>query len=180
MLTATAAEFRDKYAHTREACGGSLTIARTHDMETVRPILAHPTVWPHIHDDGATEPQPLDLDGFVWLLVDDGEPAGVFLLHPHNTACWEVHTCLLPRLYGPQARQATQLCRAWMFTHTACQKLITNVSADNLLALRFAKRCGMTPEGVNRESFLKNGELLDQHVLGLTKKEWQCQQQSQQ
>lgn len=122
----------------------------------------------------------MDAEGLVWLLVGDGEPAGVFLLHSHNLACWEVHTCLLPRVWGAKARQATQLCRAWMFENTPCQKLITNVPADNLLALRFAKRCGMTPEGVNHKSYLKNGELLDQHVLGLTKQEWQCQQQSQQ
>jgi RimJ/RimL family protein N-acetyltransferase len=145
-------------------------------MKVVREILSHPSIWPHVHDDGATEPNPLDVPGLFWLLVEDEEGvAGVFLLHAHNLACYEVHTCLLPRTWGEQARQATHLCRAWMFENTPCQKLITNVPADNLLALRFAKRCGMTPEGVNRKSYLKNGELLDQHVLGLTKEEWKCQ-----
>jgi RimJ/RimL family protein N-acetyltransferase len=156
-----------------------MKIARTHDMELVRAILSHPAIWPHISDDSVTEPSPVDLDGIFWLLVDDGAPAGVFLLHAHNSACYEVHTCLLPRLWGAQAAQATMLCREWMFENTPCQKLVTNVPADNLLALRFAKRCGMTQEGVNRKSFLKQGRLLDQHVLGLTKEEWLCPQQSQ-
>ncbi len=157
-----------------------MNLERTHDMELVREILAHPAIWPHIHDDGVSEPAPVDAPSLYWLLVQADGVGGVFLLHPHNTACYEVHTCLLPRMWGAQATTATHLVRAWMFQNTPCQKLITNVPADNLLALRFAKRCGMTPEGVNRRSFLKGGVLLDQHVLGLTKEEWLCQQQSQQ
>ena len=146
-------------------------------MEVVRSILAHPAIWPHIHDDGAQEPNPVDAKALYWLLVSDEEPAGVFLLHPHNLVCYEVHTCLLPRVWGEQAVHATQLCRAWMFEHTRCQKIVTNVPQKNLLALRFAKRCGMTQEGINRKSYLKDGELQDQYVLGLTKQEWICQQQ---
>ena len=155
-----------------------MRIDRTHDMATVKAILSHPAIWPHIHDDMAGECRPLDVGGLYWLLVEDDEgPAGVFLVHAHNGVCYEVHTCMLPRTWGAQARQATHLCRAWMFQNTPCRKLITNVPAYNLLALRFAKRCGMTLEGINRKSYLKNGELMDQHVLGLTKEEWQCQQQ---
>lgn len=155
-----------------------MKIERTRDMGLVRAILSHPAIWPHIHDDGVEEPGPVDADGLYWLLIDGG--AGVFLLHQHNTVTYEVHTCLLPEMWGDKAKEATYLCRRWMFEHTPCRKLITNVPAYNLLALRFAKRCGMTTEGVNRKSYLKNGELMDQHVLGLTKEEWQCQQQSQQ
>jgi RimJ/RimL family protein N-acetyltransferase len=147
-------------------------------MDVVREILAHPAIWPHIHDDGATEPNPVDHESLYWLLVTDEQgPAGAFLLHAHNLVTYEVHTCLLPRIWGPKAKQAAQLGRAWMFANTPCQKIVTNVPQDNPAALRFAKRCGMTLEGVNRKSFLKNGQLLDQHVLGLTKEEWQCQQQ---
>lgn len=146
-------------------------------MEIVRSILSHPAIWPHIHDDLSNECNPLDAEGLFWLLIEDEEgPAGVFLLHAHNGVCYEVHTCLLPRTWGAKAREATQLCRSWMFENTPCQKLITNVPEYNLLALRFAKRCGMTPEGVNRKSYLKNGVLMDQTVLGLTKEEWTCQQ----
>lgn len=156
-----------------------MNIERTSDMGVVHSILSHPAIWPHIHDDGAIECAPTDHDNFYWMLVSDGAPAGVFLLHAHNLVCYEVHTCLLPRIWGDGALQAARLCRAWMFENTPCQKLITNVPAYNVVALRFARRCGFTQEGVNRQSFLRNGELLDQHVLGLTKKEWLCQPQQQ-
>lgn len=155
-----------------------MNISRTHDMELVRGILAHPAIWPHIHDDSVTEPGPIDHPGFFWMLVDEEGPAGVFLLHAHNAVCFEVHTCLLPRIWGPKAKEAADLCLGWMVENTPCQKMITHVPEGNVLALRFARKVGFAHEGVNRKSFLKNGELLDQQVLGLTAQEWQCQQQS--
>jgi RimJ/RimL family protein N-acetyltransferase len=152
-------------------------IGRTHDMEAVREIMAHPAIWPHIHDDGVRAPAPSDVDAAYWLMVEDDKPAGVFLLHPHNFATYEIHTCLLPRIWGAGAMEAGRLVLRWMFENTRCLKIITHVPQDNPAALRFARRNGLKDEGVNRASFLKNGVLLDQHMLGITRREWECQQQ---
>jgi RimJ/RimL family protein N-acetyltransferase len=149
-------------------------------MNLVREILAHPAIWPHIHEDGTEEPDPLDHDGFHWLLVSDGAPAGVFLAHARGSACWEVHTCLLPRIWGAGAAGAARLLLEHLFTAVGCLKVVTNVPAYNRPALRFAKASGMQVEGINRASFLRNGVLEDQIMLGITRKEWTCQQQSQQ
>lgn len=166
-----------------DVCAGGiavgLSIERTHDMAVVRSILSHPRVWQHLHDDGMQEPSPVDHEGFFWMLVADDEPAGVFLLHAHNTICYEVHTALLPRIWGTGANEAYQLCAAWVFEETPCLKVITHVPTYNLRALAFAERCGFCREGLNRASFLKEGKLLDRHLLGLTKEDWQCQQQFQ-
>ena len=153
-----------------------MTIARTHDMELVRSIMSHPAIWPHIHDDNTQDCEPLDHEGFYWLAVSDGEPAGVFLVHATNSVCFEVHTCLLPRIWGQAATVAASLCKAWVFGNTDCEKIITHVPAYNQTALRFALRCGMKREGTNRASYLKDGKLMDQHLLGITKQEWKCQQ----
>lgn len=153
-----------------------MNLARTHDTDLVLSILSHPKIWPHIHDDGNKEAIAVDVPALHWMLVSDGEPAGVFLVHAHNSICFEVHTCLLPRTWGAQAAEAAQMLLRWAFEETNCQKMITNVPAYNRLALRFAKESGMTQEGVNRASFLKNGKLEDQIMLGITKKEWLCQQ----
>lgn len=154
-----------------------MELTRTHDMELVKAIMAHPAIWPHIHEDGVSEPDPLDHEGFHWLLVSDGSPAGVFLAHPQRALCWEVHTALLPRIWGAGSAMAARMLLAYLFHEVGCAKVVTNVPATNRAALRFAKASGMRVEGTNRASFLKGGELLDQIMLGITRKEWLCHSQ---
>jgi len=153
-----------------------MQIRRTHDMSVVQPILAHPSIFPHIHDDGFTEAAPIDHEGLYWLLVEEDKPLGVFLVHAHNTACYEVHTCLLPETWGRSSLEAAQLVGRWIFENTPCQKLITHVPESNRLAKKFAIRSGFTLEGINRASFLRDGVLLDQFLFGITKQEFVCQQ----
>ncbi len=158
-----------------------MNLTRTHDMALVDAIVRHPAIWPHIHDDGASKWRPSDQDGIYWLLVelDDGTPGGVFMVHQQNSYCAEMHTCLLPRMWGPESARAAQLVLAWAFEETPCVKMVTNVPAYNRAALRFAKAGGMQQEGINRASFMRNGALIDQIMLGITKEEWtSCPQHS--
>lgn len=152
-----------------------MRLERTRDMEVVATILSHPDLFPHLHDDSVTECAPVDHEGLNWMLVDDGEPAGVFLVHALNSTCYQMHTALLPRTWGGQAAAAAQMLLRWAFTETACRKMTTLVPAYNRAALRFAKAGGMTVEGVNRASFLRNGAMIDQIMLGITQQEWLCQ-----
>lgn len=160
-----------------------MELTRTHDMELVASIVRHPAIWPHVHDDGTPDDwAPTDHDGFYWMLVtlDDGRPGGVFLVHALTSFCREMHTCLLPTMWGRESAGAAQMLLDWAFCETDCQKMVTNVPAYNRLALRFAKAGGMMQEGINRASFMRNGMLIDQIMLGITKQEWTtCQQQSQ-
>lgn len=159
-----------------------MQLTRTHDMELVERLMRHPRVWPHLHDDGTPEDwKPIDHEAIYWMLVTvAGAPLGVFLVHPVNSFCFEMHTCLWPELWGVQAHRAALLLGDWVFSDTVCRKMITNVPAYNRRALRFAKAGGMRQEGINRASFMRRGEMLDQIVLGVTKEEWPpCQQQSQ-
>lgn len=146
-------------------------------MTLVAEIIGHPAIWPHIHEDGTDTPEPFDHDGFHWLLVSDDHPAGVFLVHAVRTACFEVHTCLLPRIWGAGSADAARLLIGHVFNQLGAKKLVTNVPASNRPALRFAKASGLQVEGINRASYLKNGVMQDQIMLGITDKEWEsCQQ----
>lgn len=154
-----------------------MRISRTHDMALIASIMGHPAVWPHIHEDGAEAPAPVVHDSLHWMLISDDQPAGVFLVHPVRAACYEVHTCLLPRIWGKGAAEAARLLIDHVFNGIGARKLITNVPASNRPALRFAKASGLQIEGVNRASFLRNGVMEDQTMLGITYKEWKsCQQ----
>lgn len=154
-----------------------MRIERTHDMRLVAGILSHPAIFPHIHEDGVTEPDPIDHEGFHWLLVDDGEPAGVFLAHARSAHCYEIHTCLLPRIWGSGAKAAASAVLDHLFNVIGCKKVVTNVPAPNRAALRFAKASGLQVEGINRASYMLNGTLHDQIMLGITLEEYKtCQQ----
>ena len=146
-------------------------------MRLVAEILGNPAIFPHIHEDGAGDCLPVDHEGFHWMLVSDDDPAGVFLLHAVRSHCYEVHTCLLPRIWGVGAAFAARLLIAYVFGVMGARKLITNVPSTNRAALRFAKASGLQVEGVNRASYLKSGVMQDQIMLGITDKEWKkCQQ----
>lgn len=153
----------------------TLTFERTRDYALVRAIATHPRVWEHISDD-ATAPreqwQPAEHEAFWYVLVRDAdEDLGFFLLTPHNAVCWEIHTCLLPRAWGARARDAAAGIVAWLWANTPAERLVTTVPASNRLALRFALRAGMTEYGRNPSSYLKQGRLEDQILLGLSRPE---------
>lgn len=150
-----------------------MTFERTHDREVVRAVMAHPRIYPHIADDGcppATEFEPLEHPGVWYVLVrDEGRPLGLFVFVPQNSVCWEVHTCLLPWAWGrPAAIAAAEMAR-WIWEHTPCRRIVTSVAAYNRLALRFAERAGMTEYGRNPASWLKDGKLHDQVLLGMSR-----------
>lgn len=143
--------------------------------------MIDPAIYPYISDDGTPEPwlyKPIESEDFYYLSVLDNDQnvLGLFLVHPHNMIMFEIHTCLLPVCRGKKADEAAQLVLKWVFENTICKKLITHVPENNKPALEYAKRAGLIVEGVNRASFQKNGEVLNQVLLGITRTE-QCQQQ---
>jgi RimJ/RimL family protein N-acetyltransferase len=145
---------------------------RSFDYELIGSILTHPKIYPHISDDGsppAAEYRPIESEA-VWYIVvrDEEEVLGLWMLHPHNSICWEIHTALLPNAWGERGQRAARLLPEWIWKNTLCRRVMTNVPDNNRLALRFAREAGMTEFGVNSASFLKNGKLWDQVLLGIS------------
>lgn len=151
-----------------------MKVERTHDMELIAAIMAHPAIFRHIAEDGVERPDPVDHPGFYWMLIrdDQDEVAGAFLVFARGAICFEMHTMILPTFWGERASRAAQALLAWAFNKTHCQKMVTSVPAYNRAALRFAIANGMRQEGINRASFLRHGHLVDQITLGITKTEW--------
>ena len=156
-----------------------ITFERTFDYEQIRKIMTHPRIYPYISDDGSPAPEefrPYEHEMIWYITVHDKRDEGTDLLGlwmfiPENTICWEVHTALLPCAWGPKGQLAARMLPAWIWAHTPCRRIITNVPSTNRLALHFAYKAGMKIYGVNRQSFLKNGVLCDQICLGISKAE---------
>ena len=170
-----------------EPCGAwfsRLDMAKPFDVDRVRATLTHPLIYPHISDDGSPEQEdfhPTEHPAIWYMAAWDQETyLGLFMFCPSNSVTWEVHTCLLPRAWGKSVEIAKSMAQ-YMFENTQCRRIITSVPAQNRLALRLAERVGFTRYGVNERSWLKDGQLQDQIVLGLSKptEEGPCQQRSQ-
>lgn len=150
-----------------------IVIERTENMDLVRESMTHKLIYPHISDDGSPTRQefvPIQNPLIIYLhAFDDLGSLGIFMLHPHNTICYEVHTCLNPRSWGNKSREAAINGRKWMFENTKCGRIITNVPEYNVAAKKFSEDCGMVQFGINEKSFLKNGKLYNQLMFGISK-----------
>jgi len=138
---------------------------RTFDYKRIREIATHPEIYPYVSDDGSPPPEeyePVQSDEFYYLMFE----GGFFLFHPLNYITVEVHTCILPEWRGRSIKYARRAI-AWMFRNTQYRKIVTHVPEYNRKALAYAQKAGMRIEGVNRKSFMKNGVIYDQYLLGV-------------
>lgn len=153
---------------------------RTTDLEFVRTVMTHPKIWDGISDDGSPPPDqfsPADSPAIHYVVAhDETGLIGVWAFYPQNSVCFDVHTMMMPRARGRRAVDAAQSVAAWMFEQTACKKITTTVPSCNPQALWFAKKAGMKVIGVNEKSFVKNGEIFDQTILGIQPEDLPCQQ----
>lgn len=136
-------------------------------------------VWDAVSDDGELNPElyfPNMSEDNYWMMAeeDDGKKLGVFLYAPQNHICREVHTILLPIAKG-RAKEAAIASGLWIFDNTNCMRIVTTVPEYNIPAFKLALEVGMKQYGINRKSFLKNGVLYDQHLLGISKGDKSCQ-----
>src|SRR5262252_6220981 len=148
-----------------------IQFGRSHDYDLIRSILTHPAIYRHISDDHSppvADYRPVESDA-VWYVVAQAEDAevgtyvlGMWMFVPLNGICWEVHTAVLPRGWGDVGLEAARMLPAWIWEHTPCRRIVTNVPSTNRLALHFALKAGMTIFGINRASYLKGGILRDQ------------------
>jgi len=148
-------------------------IDRSTEYALIRGIMSHPRVYPHLTDDAspaAEDFRPIENEAFCYLVAWDGnELLGLWLLVPLNAVCWEIHTALMPNAWGDRAHRAAAVMLEWVWANTPCRRIVTHVPADNRLAYRFALSAGMRVFGIDEQSFLKGGRLLDQICLGINR-----------
>lgn len=145
---------------------------RLFDPDLIRATVTHPLTYRHVGDDTsppAREYEPLIHDSIIYLgVAEEGRFYGVLIYVPHSQICWEIHCSLLPSAWG----RAAELIRGafdWLWENTRAQRIVARIAVSNRLAVRAAERAGMTQWGINPKSHLKNGELIDQVWLGVSR-----------
>lgn len=148
----------------------NLRVSPTEDRALIHRVLTHPTIYPWVVDDG-TPPeafQPPLGPGILYLKVESGsEVLGLFALVRQNAVTSECHVCLLPEAYGETGRQAGLKALAWIWENTGVQKLVGRTPTTHFHALRYARFLGFQGYGWLDQSFLKDGEYIDEWCSAL-------------
>ncbi len=164
---------------------GTILCGRTHDAEVLRQFYMNNNIWEIMQPDGSPDAKDLDFNAFVDEgLGDDlifvavsynAKLAALFMFDEKIPYCYDIHSALLPEFWGMKlAHLLGQAACRWMVDNTACEKITTSVPSFNKPAYKMAVAAGMSLEGCNRQSFMKNGQLYDQALFGFTKGELLC------
>ena len=152
---------------------------RTFNDRLVYSVITMPEIWSTIAEDGQNpddfEP---NCDSDCWLLMTEGsETIGLYNLHPHNSCTLEIHAHVIPEHRNRYSRDTGRAALKWIMDHSPdmYQKVIAQVPDIYPNVRKFCELNGLILEGTNRESYRKNGVLLDQYLLGITRKEIEAQ-----
>jgi hypothetical protein len=149
----------------------AISFQRTTDYSLIRLILTDPDLYSRMGDDFTppahqfvVNPHP----AICWVLVYDRlRLLGMFGFFPENEICRAAHVALFRGIHPRVTHQAGEEIVEWLWRNTSCERLIASVPLSNPAAVRFGLRAmGLVRYGVNPRSFLKNGILQSQILMG--------------
>ena len=150
-----------------------ITLKRSEDKDEIEQIVKDPEIFARISEDGHDiDSYNISMDNCYLLVCLDERAIGVWCLHPANSSTLMIHLNMLKefRNYG---KEAGALIVQW-FVETCpqqYQKMNAEIPMTYPEVYHFTKNQGMVDEGINRKSIMKAGELVDQWLLGITRKE---------
>lgn len=173
-----------KYAKLPATEAGLISCTRTHSAEILQLFYCDKRIWSPMQCDGGVDAEDLDFDGLaeyegderIFVLAEyEDNPAGLFMFEHVTPICYDIHSAMLPKYWGCGIAHKCGLAASlYIFFETKCEKITTSVPSYNHSAKRMAVSAGMSPEGRNRASFMKDGVIYDQDLFGFTKGEALC------
>lgn len=144
-------------------------LERSYDRFYVREMVTHKDVWPFVHCDGNDRNtyEPPNLEGHIALFVHvDGVWCGGWIFRPIEQGHYEVHTCLFYPITTKDSVKAGKLACNWLKENAGVKYLSSLVPVNNARALWYALKVGFKITGIKELSFMKDGVLLDQTMVG--------------
>ena len=142
---------------------------RTLDYGIIIGLLADKQLFSEISEDGIDSYIP-DVINEYWVLITDKELVGAYRVHQVNSITYQIHAFLLPE-QRDKSKESGKVILEWCIENLEFNKLIAEIPKKYENVYRFTKGMGFKDEGINRESFLKDGKIWDTYRLGQTKKE---------
>jgi len=150
-----------------------MIVELTTDMELVRAILLEPDIWDRASEDGID--QDTWYPGYdsmtAWLLcIEDENVVGVILMHTDTSVSIKIHP-YLRKEYREKGRIMMKAFYEWILEYgqEKIVKVSVTIPKTQAKVINFAKKVGFHKEGVNRASYLKNGQLCGQQNMGITR-----------
>ncbi len=151
-----------------------IEVTRTYDAELIKSILFDPDLWDAIAEDGQKkdEFEPVVNDECWLLMTHDETVIALYNYHTKNAITVEIHAHVLPGHRKKFSKATGEAALRWLIvTNPQYQKVVAQIPHIYQNVLDFACSFGFMIEGINRLSYLKNGEIVDQWMLGITREE---------
>jgi len=149
--------------------GSNLIATRIYEPLIIRAILAQ--MLDDIAEDGYNFEQfKPDVNGESWVAIHDNqEIKALYNFHAVNSSTLMIHSHVLKQFRKDSLKLGQEALR--YFLTTDYHKLIVEVPAIYRHIRIYLLRLGFKFEGINRESYLKNGQYIDQYRFGITRGE---------
>lgn len=147
------------------------------DREEIESILKDQVIWKQISTDYSAPYEEFTIrtmnqDEVLYLMLYFNKtPIGLMMYHrksPHECGC---HFQVLPAYRKKYSRIAGKVALNWFWRHMPKQyiKLTAEIPSPLQYMINFAHRMGFVTEGVNKRSYIYNGEICDITYLGLSR-----------
>lgn len=150
-----------------------ITLRRAAKIEEVQEIIKDPEIFSRIAEDGHNaDVYNISMNNCYMLILEDDLIIGVWCLYPANKSTLNIH-CNILKAHRKHGKEAGQLILKWFAEESPkqYQKLNAEIPMVYPEVYHYTKKQGLVDEGINRLSIMKNGELVDQWRLGITRAE---------
>lgn len=153
-----------------------MKIVQLYDVDLIRSVMLHEDILPTIIDDtwdGSVFTPDVNNEVYLGCVVD-GQLFGVYRLHWISGVCLQGHAHILKDYRKEYSVKSCHEIMRWILENIRrCEKVDCWVPFVYPNVKQFLAACGFSDEGVSRNSFMLNGQLHDQWLMGITKKEMQ-------
>lgn len=150
-----------------------ITAGRTYDKDLIKSIMFLPEIFSCVAEDGMSKEdyEPEVISG-CWLVIkDDDTVIGLYYLHAINGVAVQIHAHVLPEFRKEYSRKTGIVALEYLLANTEYKKVIAVIPVIYENVKKFTESYGFVFEGINRLSYMKNGVLVDQWMLGATRQE---------
>jgi len=151
-----------------------MRVERTFDLALAFAIITVPDIWETVAEDGMTQDEYVpDVHTTCWLSVyNDNKFVGMCIVRRINAITAEVHPMILPKYRKEYSIAAGKAFIEWIWENvTWCKKLIGWIPTLYPNVKKYGEALGFELEGTNVQSYLKDGEVYDQWLVGLMRGE---------